>query len=47
MITWTRPDGSNLETNDMSETIKYCESLGWNRSDKKASPKKKAAKKVK
>jgi hypothetical protein len=26
---WIRPSGSEIETNDLKETIKYCESLGW------------------
>ena len=47
MIKWTRPDGTELETNDMKDTIEYCESLGWTRSEKKAPAKKKAAKKTK
>ncbi len=29
LIKWKRPSGVPLETNDMKETIKYCESLGY------------------
>jgi hypothetical protein len=26
---WTKPNGSEIETNDDKVTIEYCESLGW------------------
>ncbi len=26
---WTKPNGSEIETNDRPETIEHCESLGW------------------
>ena len=29
MIDWIRPSGTNITTNDSIETVKYCESLGW------------------
>ena len=28
-IVWTKPSGLEIETNDMEETVKYAESLGW------------------
>jgi len=31
MITWTRPSGVDIETNDKKETITFAESLGWKR----------------
>ncbi len=31
MITWTKPNGLEIETNDMPATIAKCESLGWKR----------------
>lgn len=31
---WTKPSGSQIETNDDAATIKYCESLGWKRAKK-------------
>ena len=43
MITWDRPSGTQLETNDLPETIAYCESLGW----KKASDETKSIDKMK
>ena len=42
---WMRPSGVEIETNDRDITIKYCESLGWEKIDecvKKDEPKKKA-----
>lgn len=32
---WTKPNGTNIETNDMKATIAYCKSLGW-KQDKQA-----------
>ena len=29
MAKWSRPSGTEIETNDSIETVKYCESLGW------------------
>lgn len=26
---WIKPSGLEIETNDLDETIDYCESLGW------------------
>lgn len=26
---WIKPSGMEVKTNDMSETIEYCKSLGW------------------
>lgn len=31
MITWIRPSGSEIETNDRQETIDGCERMGWKR----------------
>lgn len=31
MIKWVKPNGLEIETNDMTATIEYCESLGWKR----------------
>ena len=31
MITWMRPSGSPITTNDTKETIAFAESLGWTR----------------
>ena len=41
---WTKDNGQEIETNDMPDTIKHCESLGWKQ---KKAPKKKAAAKEK
>ena len=30
-ILWKKPNGNELETNDMKDTVEYCESLGWER----------------
>lgn len=35
MAKWKKPNGSEIETNDMDATIAYCESLDWTRLDKK------------
>ena len=29
MAKWKKPSGVEIETNDLPETIEYCESLGW------------------
>tara|TARA_R110000796_G_scaffold163505_3_gene280438 strand:- start:146 stop:409 length:264 start_codon:yes stop_codon:yes gene_type:complete len=29
MITWVKPSGLQIETNDMKTTVAYCKSLGW------------------
>jgi hypothetical protein len=42
---WIRPSGSEIETNDLEETIKHCESLGWKRKEKEEPKKKKSEKK--
>jgi len=31
MITWMRPSGTPITTNDKKETIAFAESLGWKR----------------
>jgi len=31
MPTWIKPNGNEIETNDETATIEYCESLGWER----------------
>jgi len=33
-ITWKRPSGSTIETNDDPETVKEAEALGWTRKGK-------------
>lgn len=30
-ISWTKPSGLEIVTNDMPATVEYCESLGWER----------------
>lgn len=30
-ITWKKPAGTLVSTNDAPETVAYCESLGWKR----------------
>lgn len=40
-ITWERPSGSKIETNDLKATIAACEKLGWKRKNKRG-PKPKA-----
>ena len=30
-ITWTKPSGLEITTNDEPATVAYCESLGWER----------------
>lgn len=37
MAIWIKPSGLEMEVNDRKETIKYVESLGW---EKKVAPKK-------
>ena len=46
MITWTRPSGAEIETNDLEATVLYCESLGWEekKAKKKPGPKPKVKK---
>jgi len=39
MIMWDRPSGTQLETNELPETIAYCESLGWTQVKKKRAKK--------
>jgi hypothetical protein len=46
MITWVKPNGNEITTNEEKETIEYCESLGFERKDKKEA-KKKSSKKSK
>lgn len=31
---WIRPTGSEIETNDLPETVEACEKMGWKRADK-------------
>lgn len=26
---WKKPNGVEIETNDLEETVTYCQSLGW------------------
>lgn len=26
---WTKPNGTDIETNDLKETVDYAKSLGW------------------
>jgi len=33
MIKWVKPSGLKIETNDKDETVEYCESLGWKKSN--------------
>jgi hypothetical protein len=42
---WIRSSGSEIETNDLEETIKHCESLGWKRKGAKEEPKEEPKKK--
>ena len=46
-IKWKRPSGTPLMTDNLPATIEYLESLGYEQisDEKKAAPKKKAAKK--
>ena len=37
IITWKKPSGDEIKTNDMEVTIAYCKSIGWTR--KKGPPK--------
>jgi len=37
-IKWIKPSGVEIQTNDREETIKYCESLGWEREGEKKKP---------
>ena len=41
MIKWKKPNGNEIETNDLPDTVKHCESLGWktSKSKKKSDPK--------
>lgn len=39
MITWVKPSGSEITTNDLKETIEYCKSLGFKRKEKKEAKK--------
>ncbi len=40
MIKWTKPSGQEVETNDLPETVAYCEALGWERKRKPGRPRK-------
>lgn len=43
---WVKPNGIEIETNDLKATVKKAESLGWKKATaKKAAPKKAAKKK--
>jgi len=33
MIKWIKTNGNEIETNSEKATIKYCESLGWERDE--------------
>lgn len=39
MITWIKPSGVELETNDFPATIAAAESLGWKRKGEEEKPK--------
>ena len=39
MIKWIKPNGNEIETNDLPKTIAHCESIGWKRAQKKRGPK--------
>lgn len=41
---WVKPSGQEIETNDLPETIEYCESLGWKPVKKRGRPKKEETK---
>ena len=38
-IEWEKPSGLKIKTNDLKETIAYCESLGWKPAKQKPGPK--------
>ncbi len=40
-IKWVKPNGNEIETNDLKDTVEYCESLNWKRAD---APKKRGRK---
>jgi len=42
MITWIKPSGQELETNDRKETVEYLESLGYERKPEKKTRKPRA-----
>lgn len=47
MITWTKPNGNKITTNDEEANVEYCEALGFKRvaEEVEKAPAKKPAKK--
>ena len=41
---WIKPSGIEVETNDMPETIAYCNSIGWKEKKEEVKKQKKAVK---
>ncbi len=39
LIKWKKPNGTKIETNDMTATVVKCESLGWKRIGQVGRPK--------
>jgi hypothetical protein len=35
MITWVKPNGSEITTNDLKETVEHCEAVGFKRKRKR------------
>lgn len=33
---WIKPNGTEIETNDMKATVEYCKSLGWKERDRES-----------
>jgi len=46
-IKWTRPSGTEIETNDDKATIDYCISLGWKPAESEKKPVKKKVRRKK
>ena len=38
-ISWIKPSGLEIVTNDEKATVEYCESLGWERAKAEKKPK--------
>lgn len=41
---WIKPNGTEIETNDDEETVKYCQQLGWEKKKRKYTKKENATK---
>ncbi len=39
-IKWKKPNGTEIETNDVEANVKYAESLGWKRVGQRGRPRK-------